>query len=85
MIEPLPKPVRDYLSEFGLACIYITPAGGIGVTRDLADAGAVAAAWWTKDAATAHAVVRAIELCARPPALKRRRRRYWPRSVYMPS
>ncbi len=60
MIAPLPKPVRDYLHEFGLACVYVTPAGRIGVTRDLADVGAIAAAWWAKDAAAAHAVVRAI-------------------------
>lgn len=60
MIAPLPKPVRDYLQEFGLACICIAPDGRTGVTRDLAHVGAVAAAWWAKDAATAHAVVRAI-------------------------
>jgi hypothetical protein len=60
VIAPLPKPVRDYLSEFGLACIYVTPDGRTGVTRNLAHVGAVAAAWWAKDAATAHAVVRAL-------------------------
>jgi hypothetical protein len=32
---------------------------GFSVTRDLAHVGAVAAAWWTKDTPTAHAVVRA--------------------------
>ena len=70
MIEPLPKPVRDYLHEFGLACIYVTPAGRIGVTRDLADAGAIAAALWTKDAATAHAVVRAIGALRSPASVE---------------
>ena len=59
MIAPPPKPVCNYLSGFGLACIYIVPDGRISVTRNLADVGAVAAAWWAKDAA-AHAVVRAI-------------------------
>jgi hypothetical protein len=59
MIPPLPKSVQSYLGAFDLACIYVTPDGRIGVTRNLAHVGAIAAAWWAKDAAIAHAVVRA--------------------------
>jgi hypothetical protein len=53
--------VRDYLAQFGLSCVYVTPAGEVGVTSPAGLARALAAAaWWTKDRATAHLVVQAI-------------------------
>jgi hypothetical protein len=61
MIEPLPKPVRDYLAGFNLGCIAVSSTGDIQVvgSNHLARTSSVVALWWTQDRATAHQVVRA--------------------------
>ena len=62
MIEPLPKPLRHYLAQFGLGAIAVSSSGEIQVLpgKDLARMDAVAACWWVQDLATAHQVARAI-------------------------
>ena len=70
MIEPLPKPLRHYLAQFGLGAIAVSSSGQIqvvGVDR-LARPG-TAALWWTKDRAAAYVVTRAIGAHV-PPSLE---------------
>jgi hypothetical protein len=45
MIELPSRAVRDYLARFGVAAIYLTSSGKLGVGRNLARAGPIAAAW----------------------------------------
>ena len=62
MIEPLPKPVRDYLAGFDLGAIAVSSTGEIQVLpgKDLVRVSSVAALWWTQNLRSAHQVVRAI-------------------------
>jgi hypothetical protein len=59
MIELPSRGERDYLAQFGVTAVYVTSSGKLGVGRDLARGGAIAA-WWARDIATAEAVLVAI-------------------------
>jgi hypothetical protein len=60
MIEPLRRGERDYLAQFGVTAIYITCSCMLGVGRDLARVGPVAAAWWVASRREAEQVLVAI-------------------------
>jgi hypothetical protein len=57
---PLERAVRDYLAQFGVTAIYITCSCMLGVGRDLARVGPVAAAWWVASRREAEQVLVAI-------------------------
>jgi hypothetical protein len=61
MIEPLPKPLVSYLVQFGVAAVYATHDGEVGIASP-AELNRTPAAevWWSKDRRTAQAVVSAI-------------------------
>ena len=48
MIEPLPRPVRDYLAAHRVACVFVTAGAKLGATTPggLTRVGPVMAVWW---------------------------------------
>jgi hypothetical protein len=57
----LSRPVQDYLTQFGLCAVFVTPAGRIGVASPTRlNRKAPAAVWWTADARTANAIITAL-------------------------
>ena len=60
VIELPSQAVRDYLVQFGVAAIYVTSAGKLGVGRDLSRAAPLAAAWWVRDRRSAEQILAAV-------------------------
>jgi hypothetical protein len=60
MIELPSRAVHDYLLQFGVAAVFITSTGKIGVARNLSRACPIVSAWWVQDRATAEQILVAV-------------------------